>query len=397
MINGSPFQFIEEDPWIACVGVNGGTSDYDIFRGFADAVDVIYHAISEMEYAEDVMVYPMAFSARHCIELGLKISIHGMMDFLDFPKLSGRVGINADAVKKGLLQHDISILGDVLVSLLPIDSRLVPYGADIVPYLKDYYFDKKGDMFRYAESRDNTLNLAGSNIAHVGLKQLHRRFRELLNIFERLYTDIERVYDEYRTGSHTAHLSRADLDKIAGKLPDRSKWGDGTFDRIKDALRSEYNIGSHELSEAINIIQSVPEFSIKIGVEKRFRNIPEKELEDYRKLAKCYRESVKGRPHIILAGDIAAEMIGKEQKRSMERAEWAKNLSPETLNCLFAFYLLAKEGSYAEKLQEYYEYVAGRDFDKGYLISKLEKEDIFLYVKKGMEICGQEGYLKKIM
>lgn len=397
MINGSPFQFIEEDPWIACVGVNGGTSDYDIFRGFADAVDVIYHAISEMEYAEDVMVYPMAFSARHCIELGLKISIHGMMNFLDFPKLSGRVGINTDVVKKGLLQHDISILGDVLVSLLPIDSRLVPYGADIVPYLKDYYFDKKGDMFRYAESRDNTLNLAGGNIAHVGLKQLHRRFKELLNIFERLYTDIEWVYDEYRTGSYTAHLSRADLDKIADKLPDRSKWGDGTFDRIKDALRSEYDIGSHELSEAINIIQSVPEFSIKIGVEKRFRNIPEKELEDYRKLAKCYRESVKGRPHIILAGDITAEMIGKEQKRSMERAERGKNLSPETLNCLFAFYLLAKEGSYAEKLQEYYEYVARRDFDKGYLISKLEKEDIFLYVKKGMEICGQEGYLKKIM
>lgn len=48
------------------------------------------------------------------------------------------------------------------------------------PYLTDYYFDKKGDMFRYAESRDNKSDLVEAEIAHVDLTRLYDRFSLLV-------------------------------------------------------------------------------------------------------------------------------------------------------------------------------------------------------------------------
>lgn len=392
--SGTPFQFVEKDPLIACVGVNGGTSDYDIFRGFADAVEVLYQSVAEMDYAEDVMVYPMAFSARHCIELGLKISIRRLMDFLGMPKLKERVSIDVRRIERDLLQHDIRVLASALASLVSVDARFVPYEKDMVPYLEDYYFDEKGDRFRYAEARDNTWNLAGKNITHVGLTQLYTRFMALVRIFESLYAELDRVYSEYRTGSYTAHLSRADLGRIADRLPDRDRWDDVSFKEAKNAIKLDYSIGSREFSAAVDIIRSVPEFSIKIGMEKKFREIPEKELEDYRKIVERHSEAVKDQPHMILAADAIVEMLQKVHRDEVEYAERGKGISQETLNCLFAFYLLAHEDSYAERLQDYYDYVIGRDFDREYLLDKLEKEDFFQYVKMGMRMCGQERYLE---
>lgn len=392
----SPFQFIEEDPLIACVGRNGGTSDYDIFCGFAEAVDVIYQSVESRKYEEDAMVYPMAFSARHCIELGLKISIHELMDFFDFPKLYGRVNMDIKEVNKQLLRHDIKALTEVLVSLFQIDNRFGSYEPDIVSYLSDYYFDEKGDMFRYAKSRNNTPNLASRNIGHIGLTQLYKRFNKLFMVFKKLYYEVEKIYCEYKTKSYTAHLSRANIREISDKLPDKSRWSEDLFVDVKEDLKKEYNIRSRELSEAINIIQIVPEFSVKIGMEKKFRNIPEQELEDYKNLVEWYNEDLETQSVEVWILSLNIETLRKIQESARNIDKRGKNISLETWRCLFTFYLLAKDYAYAENLQDYYDCVIEKNYKKDYLVKKLIKKDNFTSVQMGMRMCGQKSYLKKI-
>lgn len=396
-VSETPFQFIEEDPLIACVGNNGGTSNYDIFEGFVKAVSVIYESVARNRLYEDAMVYPMAFSARHGIELGLKISIHELKDFLDLDKLDSRiVNLDRKLIESVLLEHNIKALRDCFVSLLAIDKRLSIYASNMTPYLSDYYFDEKGDMFRYAKSRDEVLNLASQNINHVGLTQLHKRFFELVKWFEKFYSEIEIIYSEYKTGSYTKRLSREDIKNIADKLPDKSQWTETAFDDIRNEIKSEYGIGSKELSDAVSIIKSVPEFSAKIGMEKKYKDISGAELDSYWKLVEWYNSKENSVPDTISISGITVETINQIQQNLRGSDKYAKDISTETLNILLAFYLIAYEDAYVEDMDKYYSFVQKSRYDRNYLVRKLARADSFNFVKIGMEKCGQKSYLKRI-
>ncbi len=393
----SPFQFIEDDPLIACVGINGGTSNYDIFEGFASTVNVIYDSVSNSHLGEDAMVYPMAFSARHGIELGLKISIHELLDFMDMDRLSLRVeGYNRNEIDKVILSHDIKSLTDIFVSLLSFDKRLERYETDMQPYLSDYYFDVKGDMFRYAESRENQANLANEQISHVALTRLRDRFSRLVELFESFYSEIGILYGEYKVKSYTANLSRADIDEISKRLPDKSEWTEDFFGDIRNEIKSDYGISSRELSDAINIIKNVPEFSARIGMEQKFHDIPDEELYAYWKLVEWYNNEENNIPDTISISGITMEVISAAQRSLKGSDNIAKDISIETLNCLLVLFLIAHESSYSENLEWYYEYVKKNNYSRTYLVRKLAKMESFQLVKHGMKRCGQESYLKKI-
>lgn len=396
-VSDSPFQFIENDPLIACVGVNGGTSNYDIFEGFARTVDVIYDSVSKSHLGEDAMVYPMAFSARHGIELGLKISIQELLDFMDMDKLSSRIkGYNRNEIDKVLLAHDIKALTESFVELLSVDKRLNEYEAKMSPYLSDYYFDVRGDMFRYAESRENIPNLANEQISHVALTQLRDRFSELVKLFEHFYSEIEMLYGEYKVKSYTTNLSRADIGEISKRMPNKSKWTEDSFDDIRNEIKSDYGISSHELSDAINIIKNVPEFSIRIGLEQKFHDIPDEELAAYWRLVEWYNNEENSVPDEISLSGITVEVISAVQRSLKGLDDIAKDISTETLNCLLVFFLVAHESDYSENLERYYEYVQKNNYHRTYLVRKLARKETFHLVKCGMQMCGQESYFKKI-
>lgn len=396
-ITETPFQFIEEDPLIACVGDNGGTSDYDIFEGFVKAVTVIYDFVARNRLYEDVMVYPMAFSARHGIELGLKISIQKLKEFLDLDKLESRiVDLDRKFIETVLLEHNIKDLRDCFVSLLAVDKRLVLYDTNMTPYISDYYFDEKGDMFRYANSREEVPNLASQSIAHVGLTQLYSRFSELVKYFEKFYPEAEIIYEEYKTGSYTKSLSRKDINNIAEKLPETSVWTEEAFDGIRSEIKNEYDISSRELSDAINIIKSVPEFSVKIGVEKKYKDIPDKELDSYWKLVEWYSSKENSVPDTISLGGVTVETINAVQQNLRGTSEYAKDISTETLNILMVFFIIADEDGYVEDIEKYFSYIQKCKYDRDYLVRKLARSESFHLVKIGMEMCGQKSYLKRI-
>lgn len=62
------------------------------------------------------------------MELGLKISIRELRDFLDFDKLKLRID-KAEIVRidKDLLEHDLESLADTMFGLMKIDRRFLKY------------------------------------------------------------------------------------------------------------------------------------------------------------------------------------------------------------------------------------------------------------------------------
>lgn len=68
----NPFEFHETDLFVACVGENGGTDNYDIREGFKSSVNIMINAVENGEY-EDTLIYPVVYNARHSVELSLKI------------------------------------------------------------------------------------------------------------------------------------------------------------------------------------------------------------------------------------------------------------------------------------------------------------------------------------
>lgn len=46
-INENPFEYHENVEYVACVGINGGTDNYDILIGFKKSVEVLIDAVKQ--------------------------------------------------------------------------------------------------------------------------------------------------------------------------------------------------------------------------------------------------------------------------------------------------------------------------------------------------------------
>lgn len=392
----SPFQFIEEDPLIACVGVNGGTDDYDIFKGFALTVDLIYESSNSPGFTEDVMVYPMVFSARHAIELGLKLSIKKMMEIYSLPRLGERVQIDKSIVEKSLRDHDIEELTKHLLQLSKIDTRITDCANLLPPYLNDYFFDKKGDMFRYTDSLDGNANLESEIISQIGLTHLHKRFKELSTYLDRLYYLTIFIFKEYTLNSYTPMLSRYQLEALAAELPHIERWKDDSFDEIRNNLKTKYKLSSNQLSDAISCVKSNPHLSALIGLESKVCDIPEKELIEYVEYVQWYAKETENDSIMSVSRTSNTEVLANIQTRTKARREKAAGISDDTLKKLHAFSIIGNENLYSEEFESTYNRILQNNLTREYLLRRLEKKNMFLCVRNGMKECGQLTNLKLI-
>ena len=394
----TPFQYIRDDPLIACVGNNGGTTDYSIFKGFADTVKIIYDSLKIYQTEEDAMVYPMAFSARHCVELGLKISIRELRDFLNFKKIASRINrLDVGQLDKMLLEHDLQSLANSMFAFMKIDRRFLAYKSLMEPYLCDYYFDKKGDMFRYAESRDKTSNLVEANIEYIGLTTLYERFSMIVKYFDEFYETISMLYDEYKTGSYTQSLTRGDIEKIADELPNIADWKEDRFKCVKNQLKEKYQIGSNELSQAIDIIKDVPVFSVKIGKEIKKGFLTERELITYRRAVKEYKKEKKKQPQVVVLGDISNKCMADLFSHENIVKKMCNDISFDAVKSLYVFFIISHSHLYVEDFDKVYEYVDTKIADCLHLARKLIVYENYLHVINGMELCGQNSYNKVLL
>lgn len=389
MISG--FDFNEKDPLIACVGNNGGTSDYDIMRGFFEAVQIQVLALKNNKgLSEDTLVYPIVFCMRHCIELGIKINIRTL---LEMKCSSVRIApAIIGEVKSNFHIHDIENLAGMLSDLSVIDFRYSNLIGDLMIRLAEYFFDKKGDMFRYADSTEEQGNLENVDISHVSILTLYQNFKEIIDILNKLYSKASTLKEEYELNEFTKTCSRENLLDISKALPLCSKWNTEAFDEAKAQIKAKYGIGSKEYSQIVDLIKSNRAFSINYGRELIFGELPSEKWNAYKNLVNnnCNRDRID----TLVLSELNEDIIANIQKEAKLDKTLAENLSNQDLVLILSFYEISYENEYPELLEPFYNHFIEEKYNRRYLINKLKKEEAYAHVLRGLTMCGQYTYLQ---
>ncbi|MBT0671286.1 hypothetical protein HT136_23220 [Novosphingobium profundi] len=168
----------------ACVGDNGGP--YTLFQyseGFFESSHETVDLIRSRAAKIDLLIYPIAFSYRHGIELMLKQLLTSMNNLLE----------TGEGFKK---RHQMSQLwGDMLELAGKYEEQLIePEAIEragvIIGHFDD--FDPTGQVFRYPEDIKGNRHLSNHKLINVEVLQTH--MKELQEILRRWYYQIEEHY-----------------------------------------------------------------------------------------------------------------------------------------------------------------------------------------------------------
>lgn len=386
--NNNPFEFHDTDMYVACVGENGGTDNVDIREGFKSSVNIMIKAVEDGEQ-EDTMIYPVVYNARHSIELSLKIVIQYLIYICDFRKEPFK-----QEDKKKIFTHDIERLDGIVQTYYSFDHRITEKYDKIQPYLEDYYFDKKGDVFKYESDHDGNPHLIKLGISSISYDVLKRKYNEMMELFDNLIYEVMYLCKEYSVGTFTKELSRQDLYDIAQMLPQRCDWCKDEFDVTKTTIRQKYSLKSNAFSRALDRIQEHHEFCSYIGMEKKIGDIPEKELREYARLVMdmndndLYTKEAHGK-----SSDESKISLLKIQKRGWKRTDLSQGITDNTLKLLLMFREYGRSSElFVERYEQVLQVVGNTNYDRYDVIKKLEKTDMFRKVILGMCRCGQTSY-----
>lgn len=389
-----PFELIETDPVIACVGDNGGTDDETIRMGFINSVNILMDAIVHKGAFEDLLVYPIVYNVRHSIELSLKILISGIWQLQIIKKEKNPEEI--EAVQSKLHTHDIKALNDLTKEVIDFDRRFPEEYKKLDSFLQFYYFDVDGDAFKYETDKENHPHMISQNISHISMQTLVDQFNEAMQTFERLIDLKNTLLREYRLQTYTKHLSRADIEDISKKLLPYEKWRLPEFDENKATIRKEYGISNKECSEVIDIIKCHRKFCTNIGMELPFGNITDDELRQYAKLVAEYCNFRSSEPKGVMLEADFWNRLPSVQEHNRKLKEISDSISDDTLNLLLTFCDMSPEQIYVEELEKHYIYYADNKPRRIDTVRRLKTKTSYEYVLLGMKECGQVTYRKKL-
>lgn len=258
----------------ACVG-NNGLFEGKYFHGYDLSVKVLIESLLKSTAEIDHLIFPILFNARHAIELYLKDAITYIYEINESIAPKRDCDIVIGKLHK---THDLSILWQTFErNSVKLDRRIQEYIDFQREYISDYFeIDLKGETFRYQYTKENNVHLAKTPL--VNIIHFSERYNELSKSMHDFNFFINQVRENYYYGSYTETLSHPDLVNISKKLGNLTTWKDDKFKDIKAAIKTEYAIGSKELSNAINIIKGKPEYSKFIGVENYIFHIPKEKI-----------------------------------------------------------------------------------------------------------------------
>ncbi|HDH7817940.1 hypothetical protein [Klebsiella grimontii] len=250
----------------ACVGNNGSPDLYYYADGFADSVDLLIEALTAGHSAQlDTLIYPICFSLRHSVELTIKGQIK---DLSQLAKRRNQPLAPDTDIEKELNQHDIMNLWIFFsVHAAAFDRRYKEKVSALEPLIRCIgETDPTGQTFRYSYSAEAKKHL--TDVSVINVLVLREQFCVIREQLEELTGLTHWLWREYSTGIFTKTLSRKDLQAIAVQLPPRQSWSDPSagLDGIRSCIKSEYNIGSKELTEAFSKIQNSRDLARIIGV-----------------------------------------------------------------------------------------------------------------------------------
>ncbi|HGF8972821.1 TPA: hypothetical protein ACJCXU_004362 [Yersinia enterocolitica] len=288
----------------ACVGNNGAPDIYEYADGFAESVVLLIEAIAQYRGTLDTLIYPICFNLRHSVELTIKALIG---DLAQLAKVSKRP-LTAE-VNRVIGQHDIKNLWDYFVqNAAVIDRRFSQETAPLDAHIKCIAeTDPTGQTFRYSYDTLSVKHL--TDVSLINVLVLQEQFQDIKEHFKKIRLLMDYLRHEYRTGTFTRHLSRADIVSIAELLPARDQWGTANFTAAKTLISTTYDLSGKELSLAFTIIQknrdtarmiglpvTVPGLSVADFIELNDiwktawdRNVLDKKLRDY-----IYASSLSG-------------------------------------------------------------------------------------------------------
>ncbi len=386
-MNDNPFEFHDTDLYVACVGDNGGTDNFDIREGFKASVDIMLEAVENGAY-EDTMIYPVVYNVRHSIELSMKIIIEYLLHIYNFRKATFD-----EEDKKKIYTHDIEKLDAIIQKYYSFDYRIVERYDKIHPYLQDYFFDKKGDVFKYESDQNGNPHLIKLGISWISYDVLKRKYNEMMSLFDDLIFEVMYLCKEYSMGTFTKHLSRKDIRDIAETLPLREDWRNNEFSIVKAEIKKKYSIGSKEFSDALNIIQNHCEFCTYIGMEIKIGAI-EEELREYAKLVmEMNGADLKDNETDSKSSDMSGILLGEIQKKAKRRKELSEGISDTTLGLLMMFREYGRLPElFVERKDRVLEVMGVHNYLRHDVLKKIEKRDAFKKILLGMKKCGQISY-----
>ncbi len=257
----------------ACVGEKSGIDNRNGYAwGFAISVKIMLSAAIVGQYFDvkdqderdpeiDGLIYPIAFCARHHMELFLKREI----SFISAIR-------GSDCVPP--TDHNLDNLLRKFLDICRMTDRFLFSKAEpLKQYILDFAdIDATGQTFRYAYDKNNIEHLR--QVGRINLKYFAERFYEMDELVTEFECAREAVTWEYAQGTFTTKLSRTELSELTYALPKRNEWaGSSKFVEVRNKFREKYDLSSNDFSRAIKLIEGHRGFSAKLGVE-----IPIKEL-----------------------------------------------------------------------------------------------------------------------
>lgn len=390
----------------ACVGNNGWVDHETYEDGFHEAVEVLVNNCKENPLLIDCTIYPIVFCSRHRIELFLKGQLYRLRSLRDNKEITDKLLTST---------HDLKVLWELFKEhSLNTDRRLRDFIKNAEEYILDFAeIDPTGETFRYPYSLDNRKHLVDTPIINIEI--LANRYSELSELMKEQTSLMTYLLGEYQTGTYTKELSRDDLFQIAGRLPDRGKWGDDEFQLIKESIMDEYGIGSRKFSEALNIIQKHRELCVKINIEVPLSELSLEKFEIYvdalSKIQK-YRDDVEKERETKIEREHPglSEMEKSIYKLSLsdlvysdiEKECYSRFVSEFSEENIITLYAL-KELGYSQYFSEHFDFCVkeAKDDSETFGIDELSVRLLFnrrpmFYIYSGLLKLGQSSLLEII-
>jgi hypothetical protein len=270
----------------ACVGNNGQPDLPEYAGGFMDAALRLGELVikKDIENSIDEFIYPIAFNMRHSVEVWLKYFLKQLKsirsDKLLKPLQDGQTEIVISETDM-TQTHNINVFWEWFkFNSEKRDMRFVDINQRLDEYISDIgEIDPTGQTFRYPYNTESQKHLIKTPI--INLVNLTKRILELKELIKELNYLLLELNDEYNTETYTRNLSRKQLAYISTQLPHRTDWSLPVFDEVRDKLKLEFNIGSKEYTEALNIIQKHHEFAKNIGMTVHLKSVSKDDLKAF--------------------------------------------------------------------------------------------------------------------
>ncbi|OCW20931.1 hypothetical protein C9382_11755 [Pseudomonas aylmerensis] len=345
-----------EPTWAnACVGNNGSPGYFEYSKGFSTAANLLIDQVlsKKMDMEIDDLVYPVCFNMRHSVELRLK----GAIQELSFVAKAKNYELLFDLSGS----HDIGNIWNFFkCNSELLDNRYKGVNSLIAETISDIAeVDATGQTFRYPLSNESKKHL--TDVASINFFRLKGKFGQLEHDLDKLHDLNLWLKDEYAQGTFTSKLSRPMIYRLARDLPPKSDWATPEFKDIKQQLMCKYDIGSRDLSKAIEKIKTHYVLSSVIGEPLPLKGIiPDQLFFFFDQWAPQNTKSLL--PETPSLGldywDRSESILDSIKERASTRqsvwSEFEEKLTPEYLAGLHTLFYFARDKLYTEFYIELY-------------------------------------------